>query len=248
MTESGYPLEIIPRMHYPGKISWSHILNKNKRFYVCRRIERPLSDCVTNLAGGVKELDPDCLGQHIVKMSMNLLGGCFNEEHLVFRTLKEASKPWLSEDIDFDLYRNNVENLGSAYPLYYSSEDIHRKNYPIELNFEKKDKDKYNALRNSVRTLCLDVFKGMDTDVSMECTLFISHEPTKLNYWHVQLDVKPSLEDDSKSFKNDNSFRKDIYTQLVCDILCKKFIEEVDHIDPLPPCSYCRLTKKCQYI
>ena len=123
MSNPPYPLEIVPGNLYPRLMSLEEIIRRNGHFIVCRRIDKPVEDYIIRLAGQRRELKLDALGEHVVKMSMNLLGGKFNERHLLFNPTEEGKKTWYGKEIDIEEYGSKYDILGAAFPLYYDSID-----------------------------------------------------------------------------------------------------------------------------
>lgn len=235
-----YPVEIIPNWHYSRKIDLKAVLKREKTFYICRAVFASQEE-----RDAIKEgepLDVDLLGDHIVRMSVNLMGGLYEPSHLRYlpSSAKDATKEWKGQKIILSDYLSGNEDKNYAFGLYYSSEDLHRKLMSVTLvDLKKPQKD---AAKKVFQHLCEDVY-GIHVDVE----IFVESKPTNVNYWHAQVEMKPALEDDEKCFRNGDGWKKDIYAQLVSDILTKKHKLSLPDTAKIICCDYCCLSDKCGY-
>lgn len=235
-----YPKQILPTKDYLNPMLIQQLHDEHNGFVVCRRIDKPVSDYIFPSTKGRKQLDIDCFGESIVRLSMNLMGGAFETEHLVFQQKGNGGKEWKGGDVCLDDFADCIVVLPSGFPLYYCSNSLHRRRFCTKLHFEKDDKGKYDSLRAAAKSMAMDAFTGQDINVDLVSEIFIAHVPTNLNYWHVHLEVKPAFEKDESYYKNGKSWREDVYTQLLYDIL------SFDFQDNATPCKveqkyYCKM-------
>lgn len=240
---SEYPEEILPQPHFSPKLNLEKVVSLNDEFIVCRTINIPLEDAITEDEDGTEILDLDVLGDSIVGMSVNLLGGHFNESHLKYYTPHKypSGQYWDGRsEINLIDFKGQHEIKKDAYPLYYSSRVVHRQQVPFGLR----------GLQKEQRKRINEVFKKsahiFNSDANITCEIFVDHRPNNLNYWHSQIELKPFNAADCECFRNNNSFRKGIYTQLMTDVLSRKFLKTLPSDLKIPICSYCRLSYRCR--
>lgn len=238
-----YPIEIIPKSYYSRRIDLEKVLAHSGCFYVCRTVYSPIEDIISEDFDGNKILDIDAFKEHVVGLSVNMMGGHYNESHLVYFTRMKhpSSEDWKGQTIKLTDFVGGFDRHPQAYPIYYSSEVLHRQ--PVRHSFFKPDKGRKQSLKESFGDSCDEIFGD---EWRTQCEIFIAHKPTNLNYWHMQLEMKPALEDDDKSFKNDKAWRKDIYAQLISDILTKKFMLSLPASCRIVNCAYCGISTSCR--
>lgn len=240
-----YPEEIIPRHFFKKKLNLDYIRQRYGDFYVCRRMESPMENYVSDLVDGTRILDvEECLGANFFRMSMNLMGASYNESHLRYHITKEASADWSGAQVSAEDFPEEMrKNEGVGYPLYYSSKSLHRRIFPHSHQGVKKDQ--HSSMAKYITEIALDKIKQYPIDISVHYELFVNHVPTNLNYWHVQLEVKPAGQNDSEIFTKAPGWLRRMYTHSVFDILEKEFVESPD-ITLLPArCLSCSLEYHC---
>lgn len=238
-----YPIEIIPKSHYSYRINLETVLAHSGCFYVCRTAYSPIHEIISEDFDGNPVLDIDAFKKHVVGLSVNLMGGLFNESHLAYYTPMShpSSDDWKGQPIRLTDFVGGFDRHPQAYPVYYSSEVLHRQ--PVRHSFISPDKSRKKSLKDIFGDRCIEIFGD---EWRTHCEIFIAHKPTNLNYWHMQLEMKPALEDDDESFINDKAWRKDIYVQLITDILTKKFQLSIPHSTHIVNCAYCGISSSCR--
>lgn len=233
---AAYPEEILPKSTNVATIDIDGVVSELNEVYVVRRISSPVEDNLIEGVDGERVLDIDCLDDSIVKLSVNLLGGRFTvASHLKWRQLSKGSKDWdKKSDIDINDYNGCHESLPSSHPLYYSSRSFHRNTENVTLTFT--DSGAFSSYRSQLtekaKEECMKAFKDYPYTFESVFEIFLKHSPNNLNYWHTQVEVKPELSEDEMSFKNNKSWRAEIYAQWVCDKLSKDYVMILP--DPLP--------------
>lgn len=119
-----YPIEIIPKSYYSRRIDLEKVLAHSGCFYVCRTLYSPIEDIISEDFDGNKILDIDAFKEHVVGLSVNLMGGHYNESHLVYSTRMKhpSSEDWKGQTIKLTDFVGGFERHPQAYPIYYSSE------------------------------------------------------------------------------------------------------------------------------
>jgi hypothetical protein len=136
----------------------------------------------------------------VPEMSMNLLGGLFELQHIKFIPKQEASKKWTTpHKIKFRDYKNSFRVLNESYPIYFLFNDIHNQVIPYQRNSnDPKVQKLYKKLKIPLTSNSLVDFEGKTV---------VSHEPINLNYWHIEFllsDPKEEQEVKRKNIKSDD--------------------------------------------
>ena len=209
-----YPEEIVCRSAYKAKIPLEDL--HSDEFCVTRRIVGKVADNV-EYQNGKPVLDPDCLG-NIVEMSVNLLGGPFLPEHTLWIQEGEGKQPWDGiKDVKIENYPGCYRLHDGEY-VFYKATLLHHASYPNA--YQLKNKDQYKAYHNALKKKIETSFKeGAITNISV--TLTLDSAPSNLNYWHFEM--LTFLTGTSVELKNDSSYRKLIFSHILCHVLCKEF-------------------------
>lgn len=242
--------EVAPKSHYRARLNIDKIAKNNGEFWVCRAIDAPLDTLVTHMPG-IKILDASCIPDKILGLSMNLTGYKFQKRHLNIRTKGEGQKMWDGKTIIYPIKDEHAEYSKFIHPLYYSSKKLHNRRFPASVHIQNADQAK--SVAKLFRNLAEESFKGKgtETDVETPVVLFIEHVPTNLNYWHVQMEIKPEGAENKDKFTEKTSgtkskWFKDILLQIKSDVLTMDFVydpEQVRH--ELSPCGICLLDTAC---
>ncbi|MBL4649353.1 MAG: hypothetical protein JKY03_06435 [Aureispira sp.] len=190
MAGSIYPTEIIPQKSY--KFIAIDRLNEVEGILLARTSLESEEDTFDEEHGYLREgafvrNDKDVFG-----LSMNFMGGEFNEDHVKFKTTDDGSKYWEEkEDVNFSLYGSCYQELEETKPcILYLLKDLHN----IKIPYEKKaDKNFKKQLKVAENEFDLDFSVPTNTKdplIDVEAVGFIEHKPTKLNFWHVEFHVK----------------------------------------------------------
>ena len=193
MGRLDYPLSILPENHYIPRINIDNLC-KNVPLIVVRRSDKPKED-IFNKFGMMRE-DSDAILKHeIPGMSMNLLGGAFKYEHIKFNPIGEAAKIWDGyEKVFYFRYRKSINLLPIATPIFFEVANLQGIEFPYQRNRDKES------------TKLMDILGIQPREINGKFELlgksYISHEPTRLNYWHVEFqirDVENNLIEKTKS-------------------------------------------------
>ena len=228
-----YPIELLPQQGFCVPFPLDSLKKEFGGYVVCYRIEGTVDDnCELGGFNGHKVLKENCF-EHIVHMSMNLLGGSFKPEHVRFVQKKPGNKAWVVDEIvNFKDYQGCVDECTIATPIFYRDNVLCQPSISVPVIFD--DKQAYNAFCRYFSVKTFPQFKkGTPVRVTFETR--IEHRPTKLNYWHVQLEVYPELKEEMLN-NNDGIWRSRVFDHIRSTILCHKFEESI-------PLSYTIPTK-----
>lgn len=176
-----YPLSILPKNHYMSKINID-TLCKDISPVVVRRSTKPKED-IFNKFGLMRE-DSDIISRsEIPGMSMNLLGSAFKYEYIKFNPIGEGTKIWSgSERVSYFRYRQSFNVLPIATPIFFDVANLHDIEFPYKRNIDKE----------AVKLMGFLGIKPLEIDGKFELfgKSYVKHEPTCLNYWHVEFQIK----------------------------------------------------------
>ena len=174
-----YPCSILPKNQYIARINVDQLC-KDIPLVVIRRSDKLKQDTF-NKFGTIRE---DVITRSdITGMSMSLLGGYFKIGHIRFNPTGEAVKIWNGyENVLYLKYLKSVHLLPVTTPIFFAVIKLHNIDLPYERN---KDKDLLKIM---------NALKMNPTEVMGKLELhgkgYISHEPTRLNYWHVEFQIR----------------------------------------------------------
>lgn len=209
-----YPEEIVSRPVYKEKIP-IEALNAEE-YCVTRRINGNVADNI-DMQNGRPVLDLDCLGT-IVQMSVNLLGGLFLPEHTLWIQEGEGKKPWNGQmEVCLEDFSDCYKYHDGEY-VFYKAALLHHAEYPNDYQLENKDQ--YKAYHKALQKNIDKAFEeGVTTRISV--TLMLDSDPTNLNYWHFLM--RTLLTGTTVELRNDGSYRKMVFSHILCHVLCKEF-------------------------
>lgn len=186
---NGYPICILPYSHYKLKIedtSINQLVNEDNCIIV-RRSDRSQEDSFNELEILREDI---ILEKSIPNLSMNLYGSRFTNEHLKFRCFGAGIKLWEGENIKISNYKACYSILKTHSPIYFLIKDLHNKVFPY---YKTDDKDTQKLLK--IMGLNISSENGK---VKLNGKSNVIHTPNKLNYWHVELQIKDIQEAEIK--------------------------------------------------
>jgi hypothetical protein len=196
MSEHNYPLSILPQTENVTQMDIDALCEALTLFTI-RRSDKLHVD-IFKKSGNLRE---DALNaREIINMSLNLLGGAFKTEHIQFKPTGEASKIWDGrESIVYSQYHNLVEHIPQVIPIFFEVNKLHNIEIPYNRTKEKELSKIISAFElNPMETNGVYQLVGKGV---------ISHEPTRLNYWHVEFQIqdfqKKKIKDISSAWKKE---------------------------------------------
>lgn len=217
-----YPKEIIPSSRHKPPFPLQALEEKNGAYEVCYRIIGGVKDnAYSDTLGGKTVLREECF-EHVVHMSINLMGGPFKPEYVCFSQKKPGSDEWKGGDVCFDDYAASIELLKNATPIFYLSSILNQPELSVSVSFDNSES--YKSFKNTMGGEGWpDYFKGIRVNVPFYIRL--EHVPTNLNYWHVQMEVYPKMTEEQ--LKNESGvWRKRIFEHIRTAILCFHFSDK----------------------
>ena len=218
-----YPFELLPQPGFCVPFPFDCLKKKYGGYAVCYRIEGTVDEnCEAGGFNGHKVLKESCF-EHVVHLSMNLLGGAFKPEHVCFVQKKPGSNDWTkSEVINIEDYMDCIEKCEKATPIFYRNSVICQSYISIAIVFPDASAYKSFCQYYKKEKPLPPYKKGDSVDVIFETR--IEHRPTNLNYWHVQMEVYPELKGEMLN-NNNGVWRSRVFEHIRNVIFCHKFEE-----------------------
>jgi hypothetical protein len=179
-----YPSFILPKNRYVSLIRISELCTL-QRLYILRRSNKTLENTF-HIIGDKTILREDSIEPiDVPNMSLNLMGGKFKERHLKFipKMRTEAVKKWDGfKRIYLSEFLNDYEKIETFCPIYFDVNNIDLVNIPYQQNKSKE-----------INRLLLELGeKPVEKNEKYQFTAQteVMHDPTFLNYWHVEFKLK----------------------------------------------------------
>jgi len=144
---------------------------------------------------------------------MNLLGGSFQTEDIKYRTDQKGSENWNGEPILLSEFQNSFEVLKDDKPaIFFGIGSLHNKSVPYKMDVSTNKEAKKFAQS------CGHLFEGPKANFIAKTVVL--HSPTKLNYWHVELDIQTeNTSEGAKSIKAKSTWQQEVCTTVLNQIL-----------------------------
>ncbi len=176
---SCYPLRLLPTICYRREIDIDRVSN-DLSCSVVRRAEGSYNDTFNEFDNARQNF---ISVDRIPELSMNLLGGKFETEDIRFRTRHDGSSNWEGEAVLLSEYNDSYEILDDNYPpIYFGLSRIHNRTVPYQMDVSgNKEARKFAQAFGKLTE---------NNKSDLIATAVVKHAPTKMNYWHVILDIK----------------------------------------------------------
>lgn len=218
-----YPDSLVPNVNYKGEIDIPTLLEKHD-FHISRRIKEPKEKSVYE-EDGVWYLNRDALKEIDHEMSVNLLGAGFHIEHTKFRQVGQASEAWHEgEAVDKMQYSQDVYEENDSFPILYRGKNLVGKKVPYSRPVQSISNEQ-NELLAKIQEIAKAKLSSQDS-IDIKAELGLKHSPSRLNYWHLILQIKPSH--DEQAMKNTKpTWKKDLMK-----IVRRDFLSSIEMPDP----------------
>jgi len=185
-----YPLSILPKKSYRHIIDIDNLLTEGD-FFLVRRSDKSVNETFNEL----NILREDAiLVKDVPGMSLNLLGGEFKSEHIMYSPKDNGSKRWKGERVYFFIdFKKSYVILSNPVHIYFPVKKLHGKTFPYYRGKDDHTKKIISALNLKPEQNGKYKFTGSSR---------ITHDPTNLNYWHIELELK---DDNGDRIKNASS-------------------------------------------
>ena len=176
-----YPAKILPKSSYQKKLDINSICDKQELNIVYRsnfNITDTFND-LGNVRGKVFDRNT------VPTLSMNLLGGNFQKEHIKYRPKMKTSavEKWSGNEVFLSDLINDYEELKIYTAIIYSSSSLNKAR--ILFKFDLSDRSEKAIVRKLLNTP-----KLLEETFTAEGKLAIIHDPTNINYWHLELQME----------------------------------------------------------
>lgn len=228
-----YLLEIIPLPCYKVNMMSEEALIKDVPDLVVQR----RSDVPDDLA--FEDGEPDISKitslafRNIAEMSVNIMGGKFKKEDAYWMQKGEAHKSWNgTEEINPTLFEALCEPSDQVTLFYFRAKSLHGLRFPHPRRLNKEGERKLYKIVNQV---CDELMSDNTKIVIVEGRLKFTHVPTKMNYWHGQIELSTIMANEIES--KFPSKRYDDIRRGFVEALKNRANLEID-IPIIPPSAY----------
>ncbi len=191
-----YPRSILPKQNYTPLLNID-AMSKEADLFIVRRADVSCKE-IFNEAGTLK--DDVIRSKDVPRLSTNLLGSYYLLKHIKFRTMKNGAEPWLNRTkIHLLDFINDYEVLKKICPIIYKLNNLHNAPVPF-INKKNKHSDNFIKANNLTPEI-------IGVEYKLKGKIKIVHEPTNLNYWHVELKLYDAL-DTEVTRKDDNAWAR----------------------------------------
>lgn len=238
-----YPIEILPSPQFKRELKIDEF-PEGYAAYIHRKSEEIREKCFAKGIEDVVHLMPKVI-TYLLGLSVNLLGGEFKPQvHAIWRQLGDGTLPWKGEEIDLRKYSSCYVPVSDDYPdFFFPVKSLHHLviEYPRSFNKEKDLKGFH-----IVQDVMDDINKkekeeGKNTwnpKKIVEGYLLVSHKPTKLNYWHYEVECWTRKDNGDELVKNLSSEWKKKFIGILHESLLSCILFKEPAITPLPADAY----------
>lgn len=188
-----YPISILPKINYRGKIDIDLLLASNKHIYVLRRSDKPIEETFKSLNGELIIRTNAIQPERLPKLSLNLLGSFFLVEHLKYRVNHKSpgGKKWLGNNkVVFSNHRQDYEQVEVGCEIYLHANEIDGTSFPYTYPFSKdtaKVVDEFNKAIGDGAIKLIKDSKNKNSHYEVSGYVKLQHDPINLNYWHTEM-------------------------------------------------------------
>lgn len=223
-----FPSKILPRTSYKSQIDIDNLL-ENLQVYVLRRSDYSLEDTFNELGN----LRSDAvIPKQIPFLSLNMLGGHFKTKHAFIRIGKEGSRKWIkNEKVYLSEFVNGYEILNKGCSIYIDANSIHNQSFPYS-------QPSTSELREEVDKFFKFIPKptAEKDGFHFQGNVKIVHDPTILNYWHVEYNIFDFKGETIKHKKS--KYIEQLCLDILTDIVSVNAYPDVKEITMIPENFY----------
>ena len=232
-----YPIQILPKKEFCHLMDVKALLAYYPNLAVSRRVSGNVEDAFV-LFNGQKQLKDSLMGQ-VANMSLNLLGGLFdNNSHLKFCP-KLDIEDWDGQDVDAQSLEGKYEIDACCFPIFFMAKDICDYPFYAPYYFQKeKDAEVFisSIPEGDIEKKYTDKFNKQEP-IIVKTHAILKHAPTNFNYWHCVLDSYPNLSAKEAIPTNNKGAAKRIIKMLKTDLV-RNFVKTDLTIDYSISLSY----------
>lgn len=219
VMQEPYPYQILPKKEFFHLMDVKTLLACYPNLAVSRRVSGNVEDAFVPF-NGQKQLKDSLMGQ-VANMSLNLLGGLFdNEKHLRFCP-KQNVEDWDGQDVDVRSLEGEYEIDACCFPIFFMAKDIC--DYPFTAPYYfQKEKDAEVFISSipvgDIEKKYTDKFNKQEP-IEVKTHAVLKHAPTNFNYWHCVLDSYPNLSSNDAIPTSNKGAAKRIIKMLRADLI-----------------------------
>ncbi|WP_289300746.1 hypothetical protein [Xylanibacter muris] len=190
--------------------------------------------------GGRKLLNEGVVSDDVLDWSTNLLGGEFKIEDILWKQKGDGIIEWNEEDVDICDYDECYEQMAQANSVFITVNCLHKTIVPYRRKFGSKgDLEQYAEKTHDIDK---EIIEQYHAGYEPEChaTVTVEHKPTKLNYWHMTIEITPRdlTEPMPRDGKKNKSVKKRVKEALHLHIIKNLICEEPRNVEDIPKVLY----------
>ena len=226
-----YPSQILPKKEFFHLMDVKALLACYPNLAVSRRVSGNVEDAFVSL-DGQKQLKDSLMGQ-VANMSLNLLGGLFDNENQLRFCPKLDVVDWDGQDVDARSLEGKYEIDACCFPIFFMAKDICDDPFTAPYYFQKeKDAEVFisSIPAGDIEKKYTDKFKKQEP-IEVKTHAVLKHAPTNFNYWHCVLDSYTNLSASDAIPTNNKGAAKRIIKMLRADLI-RNFVKidfEIDY-------------------
>lgn len=221
-----YPSKILPRINFKGKINITDI-NNELHCIIVRRSDKNKEETFNELG----MLRPGTLDiKRVPGMSLNLLGAFFLPEYSFFRTSGKGSDSWGEGEVVYlSDHLKEYHFVDNTTLIFFDVNKLHNITIPYNQSTQDSEAKKFASIFNK---------KAEGDKYKFDGKVQIDHSPTKLNYWHVELNLTGEINQDQKLAGIKNKWHSSLAKSALESLLTPYAYSELNGIEEIPQHHY----------
>ena len=237
--ELAYPSALLPKTIYVREIDISTVY-KSGKYFTQRRASCSAEECVDPF-GQVTfkslyrtDVEEKHQGEDLIGMSLNMMGSPHLPEYGKWIQMKSGSKYWDGKEVKIEEYADSYIWKEDQAAVHLDATSLEGLEIPYCIYFA--DRSNFEKFKNVPGVY--DKAFSRTTGYNVIGNLRHFHEPTFLNYWHVELWVYHKENDyKSKNIKNNPDWKLKLQHSFLELVRANASIGLPEH-DEIPPESY----------
>lgn len=188
--ELDYPNCILPKRSLKVEINFDDLISSHSIF-VLRRSDLHENETFHTFNDGTILLNDDAIdNKRIPNLSLNLMGGFFENIHSIYVPINDGANRWQGEKIYLYEHLNDykIDNVNGL--IFINANDLHNKSIPYYIpsnNNLHKEIRKFEKIVGISENIVLNT---PPNEIELKGKTYFKHDPVKLNYWHVELIIQ----------------------------------------------------------
>lgn len=224
-----YPYYILPNTKFKIKIDLDSLI-KNQDVYILRRSNLEVDETFETIYDEIILNDDAIDDIRIVNLSVNLLGGNFQNKHNKYIAKREGALNWLGNKVLLSEHKNDYDIVENKGLIFINTRYLHNIEFPYNL---PPDQNLHKDIANFQKTFGSNrvVLNNPKETIRLIGKSYFKHSPINLNYWHLELKVENYTEKAMETPKNKSDKR--FLEQLFINIIKLNAIPDIDIVEKI---------------